>query len=287
MAAELQNISKAAEKLNISQPSLSKSISKLEKELGTPLFDRVGKKIILNEQGSRFLAGVQSSLQELDETMSIVSSAADFAKIKLTLGIFAIYPRIIKCLNKFVKTNPKVEFVIHSNIASLEQMPTDAFDMLVYPLDTAFKKYKGYIIGNEKFKLVLSRTNKLSAMNAVSVKDLVHEPFAFIRNANNSLGLPYHVLISAGLRPEIKYTADSIDSHRQLLSNGFAVGIVSEGNLDAYLIDPNLTALDITDIETQQPVLIGFKREKHLSETARQFRDFVVNYFKIKIQDEQ
>ena len=52
--AACENISQAAIDLYISQPSLSAAIRRLEKELGKPLFDRVGKRLRLNEQGKRF-----------------------------------------------------------------------------------------------------------------------------------------------------------------------------------------------------------------------------------------
>lgn len=64
--AQVQNLSKAAQMLHLSQPSLSKSISKLEEELGAPLFDRAGKRLLLNERGERFLESAQLILQELE-----------------------------------------------------------------------------------------------------------------------------------------------------------------------------------------------------------------------------
>ncbi len=52
--AEMQHMTQAAEKLNISQPALSKSISNIEQEIGVPLFDRQGRSINLNRYGKLF-----------------------------------------------------------------------------------------------------------------------------------------------------------------------------------------------------------------------------------------
>ena len=73
-AAQLQNLSKAAEALHISQPSLSRSIARLEEELGTPLFYRQGRRVVLNELGSQFLTSAQSILRELDGTLAQLRS---------------------------------------------------------------------------------------------------------------------------------------------------------------------------------------------------------------------
>lgn len=66
--AETGKISAAAEALFLSPPALSTSISRLEKELGMPLFDRTGNRITLNEQGEILLRHATRILDELEET---------------------------------------------------------------------------------------------------------------------------------------------------------------------------------------------------------------------------
>ena len=57
--AKLESISKAATMLHLSQPALSKSLAKLEDELGVQLFDRLGKRLHLNDRGKLFLKGAE------------------------------------------------------------------------------------------------------------------------------------------------------------------------------------------------------------------------------------
>ena len=64
--AQLQHFRKAAEKLNISQPSLSLSISNLEKELGTYLFERQGRNVSLTKYGEIYLEYVKEALSILE-----------------------------------------------------------------------------------------------------------------------------------------------------------------------------------------------------------------------------
>ncbi|MBQ1286189.1 MAG: LysR family transcriptional regulator, partial [Lachnospiraceae bacterium] len=67
VVAQMENVSKAADSLHMTQSTLSKNILRLEEELGVPLFDRHGKKLFLNEQGSRFLDTCRKTLQDVSE----------------------------------------------------------------------------------------------------------------------------------------------------------------------------------------------------------------------------
>jgi len=66
MTAELEHVTKAADKLGVAQPFLTKVIGQLEKEIGVPLFDNVGRKIKLNEYGEVFYFHAKKILTELD-----------------------------------------------------------------------------------------------------------------------------------------------------------------------------------------------------------------------------
>jgi DNA-binding transcriptional LysR family regulator len=279
--AELQNISKASERLNISQPSLSKSISRLEKELGTKLFDRAGKRIILNDQGSRFLAGVQLSLQDLDDARALVENMAGGMTKKISLGVFGPQSYLDACLEQFGKQNPQVEFVISCNIGAAGLMETDQFDMMLYPEDPAFKKYKGFLVRRERFLLAVPNTHPFAGLAKVDPRKLAEEKFVFMRSSGRNLERTYVLCINTGFRPKIKSTTDCMDSHRRIIAHGLAVGFVAEGDAAFYEADDDIVLLDIDDDEYMQSVMVGFKREKHLSKTAIQFRNFVLAYFGI------
>jgi DNA-binding transcriptional LysR family regulator len=65
--ARHQHVSRAAAELRVAQPSLSRALARLEADLGVPLFDRHGRRLVLNRFGAAFLARVDSALEELDQ----------------------------------------------------------------------------------------------------------------------------------------------------------------------------------------------------------------------------
>ena len=64
--AELEHYTKAAEKLNISQPTLSHSISAMEKELGANLFEKQGRNVVLTKYGRIYMFYVENALTQLE-----------------------------------------------------------------------------------------------------------------------------------------------------------------------------------------------------------------------------
>src|SRR5688572_28405026 len=76
VVARLEHISRAAEDLHVSQPSLSRTIRNLENEIGVPLFDRQGRRIRLIRFGAAFLRRVDRGLGELDDARRELADAA-------------------------------------------------------------------------------------------------------------------------------------------------------------------------------------------------------------------
>src|SRR5205823_197807 len=78
--ARHEHVSRAAEELRIAQPALSRSIARLEAELGVPLFDRRGRRVRLNRFGAMFLARAGRALDELDPGQLELRDAAGLAQ---------------------------------------------------------------------------------------------------------------------------------------------------------------------------------------------------------------
>src|SRR5574340_654634 len=80
------NFSRAAEHVHVSQPSLSIQIGGLEKELGTRLFDRLGRNVVLTQAGELFLVHAERALQELDQAAQVVQELLGAKRGRLVVG---------------------------------------------------------------------------------------------------------------------------------------------------------------------------------------------------------
>ena len=94
--ARVLHYTRAAEELHISQPSLSYSISELEKELGVKLFEKENRKISLTAYGEQFLPYVQRSLALLDEGAAVTTSRNDIDYVVTEYGVAALKGRTLR-----------------------------------------------------------------------------------------------------------------------------------------------------------------------------------------------
>lgn len=113
--AEEQNVTRAAARLHVSQPPLSRQIRDLENELGVALFDHGAKAVRLTEAGKVFLIEARAALQRVDDAVQMVKAVANGQRGEIHVGYapslaVELLPRALKL---FQEANPGVRVQLH------------------------------------------------------------------------------------------------------------------------------------------------------------------------------
>ena len=278
-AAQLQNLSEAAHVLNITQPALSKSIAKLEGGLGVSLFDRSGKKITLNESGEKFLEYATDSMQGLD--VAVAAARKQVLSPTLYLGLFHHSERFMRCIADFSEENPNVSFQLERLDLAAHDIDTNEFDMLLYPQNPWFRKYKGSMIYSDAYYLAVHKSNSLACKKSILLSEVSAHKVIFLKHKNKFFDLPYHLCVSLDIRVSGGLFTNCYEIQRWLVSNNLGIGFVPQSSADSYASDPDIVLLPIADETLSQEIMVGFKREKRISTAGRQFAAFVRRYFDV------
>jgi LysR family cyn operon transcriptional activator len=109
--AECLSFTRAAERVHVTQSTLSHQIRQLEDELGQALFDRIGKRVVLTEAGETFVAYASRALLEVDHGLSHLQRAGDELTGEVRIGATGsfIVGFVPECLANFLKLNPTVK----------------------------------------------------------------------------------------------------------------------------------------------------------------------------------
>lgn len=280
-AAQLQNLSKAADSLHLSQPSLSKSISKLEEELGAPLFERRGKRVVLNEAGERFLSSARTMLRTLDDTLLDLSELSAGDAARLTVGLFESDHLLSDCLVSFARICPQVNYDLRCGIEGEELPDINRYDMLLYPDENRYRKFRGVFLRDEPYFLAVSAAHPLADRPAVLPQELNGESFVFLNRDKLYIEEPYYLCTGLNLSLRVRCLTDDREQHRQLIAAGLALGFVPEGCAERYRADRHIRLVRLSNAKFSRRMMVCFKRTKHLTALGRTFRSFVLDYFSL------
>jgi DNA-binding transcriptional LysR family regulator len=244
-----------------------------------PLFDRSGKKVTLNESGKRFLGHAMNSIQELDNATSAAQHRDESPM--LYLGLFHNSEKFMRCLKDYLESHANVVIQLdHLEITSFS-IDTNEYDMLLFPKIPLFRKYRADYIYSDPYFLAVHSGNPLAEKTAVRLIDLAAQKLIFIKRGTNMFDMPYHLCIGSGTHVDCVTFTNNYDMQRWLISNNLGVGFVPLSGAESYTLDPGITLLPVLEDEFNLEIMVGFKREKHLSEIGRQFAAFVRNYFNV------
>jgi DNA-binding transcriptional LysR family regulator len=182
--AEEQNVTRAAARLHVSQPPLTRQIHDLEQELGVALFDRSGKSIHLNEAGRVFLAAARTILKSVDDGIKATRAIAAGREGELHIG-YAPSPTVEilpKLLRAFRKAQPRVRVVLHDHsspemLAGLRDGRLQAAVMMQpskhAALGIVFAPLQAYAIN-----VAVAPRHPFACRRSVSLEELRAEPLA-------------------------------------------------------------------------------------------------------------
>src|SRR5271154_6197916 len=101
-AARHEHLGRAADELDLSQPALSRSIQKLEEELGVQLFDRTGRGVHLNAAGKILLRRVERASAEFDDAIRELAENSNAKRKTISLGYLSTFS--VRLIPELVKT---------------------------------------------------------------------------------------------------------------------------------------------------------------------------------------
>jgi DNA-binding transcriptional LysR family regulator len=190
--AEEQNVTRAARRLHLAQPALSRQIRDLEEELGAALFERSAASLRLTDGGRLFLNEAREVLRRADEAVQAIRATATGKKSEIHIG-YAPSPTaefLPHILRAYEKAAPEVRVTLHDltadeMVAGVRAKQLHAALVVEYPgirsRELIFEKLRSYRIG-----VMLNKGHPLTARRAVSVDEVLAEPLVVFNRKDYS-----------------------------------------------------------------------------------------------------
>jgi LysR family hydrogen peroxide-inducible transcriptional activator len=184
--AERQNFTRAAEDLQISQPALSRSIQKLEEELGQPVFERKTRSVSLTDAGILLQARAQQVLTILDDTRAEITDDGQSGRLRVG-AIPTIAPYFLpEVLRQFSTEFPNATLLVQENTtdALLKSCTQGEIDIAILALPVSTRHLEVEELFEEELLLVLPLDHPLLEKQNLRLGDLEPYPFVLLDEAH-------------------------------------------------------------------------------------------------------
>ncbi|AZN42568.1 LysR family transcriptional regulator [Paenibacillus albus] len=278
--AKLEQMTKAAEQLNIAQPSLSKTIARLEEQIGIPLFDRNGRNIRLNAYGQAFLKRVENVFIELEEAERELRDMAGLDRGIITLAV-SLTNLLPEMLGSFLAKYPDIQFhqVVEPIAVMQHKLERGEIDMCLTFAELEGVEIESQILRTEDIYLLVPDQHHLYGRESVSLHELKDESFIGLRPSFWFRQMTDRLCLrSGGFTPRTTIEVDEVDAVLLLLKQGHGVAFAPDLAWRTRM-DLSRNRVRITDWDGRVQLRLAWSNRHYMSAAAQKFREFIFEYF--------
>lgn len=276
--AYLEHYTKAAEKLSITQPTLSNAITMLENELGVKLFEKEGRNVILTKYGKIFLKDIEVVLNNLDLSVKKLKSiGSGDGTIELAFLRTLGKDFIPEVTSDFIESNPdkSISFDFHTGVTSsiVKGLKEKEFDVAFCSKMENEKDIEFVPVSKQDLVLIVPNGHPLSTKNEIDLRDtLKYKHIIFTKSS----GLRYIIddmFKKINKTPEIAYEIEEDQVIAGLVSKNFGIAVV-----------PYMDSLKYTDVKVinivyptwERNFYIAYLKNSYLSPLVLNFINFAI-----------
>ncbi|MEP7272562.1 MAG: selenium metabolism-associated LysR family transcriptional regulator [Acidobacteriota bacterium] len=269
------NFTRAGEEVNLSQSSVSVRMRNLEQDLGSKLFEQLGKKTALTESGrllvsyaSRVIASMADARGAIDELQGLERGSLRVGA-STTPGMYVI-PRTIA---DFKRRYPKVD--VHLAVKDTRQIEEG-----VSRNEYDFGFVGGHLTGDEvrvqpwimdRLVLIVPVDHRLGAKRLVKARDLSGERFIIREKGSATQAVVTALLRKHRVEATPVMEMSNPESIKRAVQNGLGIAFISSFAVETEMQAKTLLAIKVQDLEIRRELKIVYRNDKHLSPAVRAF----------------
>lgn len=274
--ARTEHISKAAAELCIAQPSLSQTLKRLESEVGMQLFDRVGKRIILNEAGQIYLKYIDHIFLDLENAARELDSYRDVesktVKILIQSASFLL-PNILNQIHVFDKS---IQLHIQQHYGTNEL--STAWDLCISSSSTKPSADSTVTLMKECLGVALPQNHPLTHKDFLVLDDLKEEPFLALSPDSRLTLILNSCFEQIRFCPHIVTSVDSPNILRDLLRMNLGLAFIPELTWNNFAAE-SIVFRTIQDFPMQRYITLSWPADKYMTRSTCICKEAIIKYF--------
>jgi DNA-binding transcriptional LysR family regulator len=225
-----QQFTAAADSLRLAQPSISAQIHRLEKVLGTPLFHRGHRPVMLTDAGLELLPLARHVLSSLDDVVHGVSDVEGLRRGHVTIGATpslgaTLLPTVLAL---FHQRYPGISltFIERDSVVLVDELETGALDLALVIMPLPRPTLKDVVLATEQLVVMVAKDHPLADRERISIADLRDVPMIMFREGYDLRSATLDAFHNAGIPATVALDGAEMGSIRAFVAAGLGAAIV-------------------------------------------------------------
>ena len=283
--AELEHYTKAAEKLNISQPTLSHSIAAMEKELGANLFEKQGRNVVLTKYGRIYIFYVENALTQLElgknQVGRLVSEGGGHVGLAYmtSVGTNFVPDMIAGFLDNPQNKNISFSCYEGNTKTLLYNLKREKYDLIFCSMVENEQDVEFIPVFEQSLVVIVPKGHPLAARQKVSVQDICPYPLVSYTKESGMRRIIDDMFTKAQIMPNVLCQFEDVNSMAGLVAANQGIAIVTDGNaLDNYPVEK----LELDTPYTRRMVYLAYMLNRYLPPAVERFKSYIIQKTKEK-----
>jgi LysR family transcriptional regulator, nitrogen assimilation regulatory protein len=270
--AELGSLSKAAGRLRIAQPALSRQIRLLEDELGARLFDRHGRGMVITEAGREALHHAKRVLAETEELRASVSGPGAVLTGRVAVGLPPTLADMVSVplVAAFTRTHPQVRLQLVTAYTGylLDSLYRGEIDLAVLYDPRATRSLRIRPLMQEAMFLIGPGDAGLSIAEPVPFRALAGQRLLLPSTRHGLRNVVQSFADEAGIALDVAFEIDSYTALKDLVRQGYGRTVLTRAPMHADIAAGRLTAAPLVDPAPIRRLVLSFQPDRPVSRAA-------------------
>ena len=266
------SFTRAAERLNLSQPTITQQVRYLERVFGVELFHRQGRQVELSEVGRTLLTATERLFTMSDETIELLEAASGLGTGHLRVSAVGPFD-VIPVIASVVEANPgiRVSLTICNSQEALQSLMEFRSDVAMLATARIDRRFHSVPFGSRPLVLYVNKDHPWAKRRRVRLKDL-HCRELIVREAGSQTRLLLEqACAEAGVAPRQRIEINNRDAFREAVAQGLGIGVIGDRGL---VPDQRLHRIVIRDADIRIDRRLACLRERRDSRLIRSFFEF-------------
>lgn len=280
--AEEQHFARAANKVFVSQPTLSIAIKKLEENLGVVIFERMNNQIVTTPSGVKIIEQAYHIIHESENLLKIAAAQKDIYTQPLKIGaILTIGPYLFpQLVAQIIQQIPQLKLVVEENYTAnlLEKLLNGELDVLILATPVEHKDLEQITIGIDPLNVICARNHKLAKKVQISQQQLQEETFLLLGEGHCFRDQVVQVCPSCNTSNNqfaSLITTSSLETIKYMVAMNLGVSILPK--LAQHNLPENIVAKKISKPEPYREISLVMRRNFARKELVTSIKEILIS----------